>query len=375
MAACIRRTSDTSSYSSMPSGPTAEKWPMWKVVLAWSAAALAALILLIFILIWVVIPITFWLSIQIQRYMMFIPRNDPPDPVFDQPEYYGIEGVYNFYISVKDYDDNNTITSIGAWLVLHQDDMNMSNSSNNVADIIKNSDKDILLYLHGVAANRAQPVKQYGVLRQHFLIIAIDHRGYGDSGTNVVLSEAAVINDHVQIYDWVRSLNPKNDLYYWGHSLGSALSCHTVRALKEQRNAVPKGLILESAFSTMADVIVTTSIGKLFKWLAWFDATILRPLDNNGFHFRSTSNILSVDCPVMQLHAEDDNVVPYDLGEKLHEVAAKERNLSQQGNATFHGFAAEKGYGHVWCTSDPAVPTYISEFVQTCREFWNNKSS
>ncbi|VEN34722.1 unnamed protein product [Callosobruchus maculatus] len=99
--------------------------------------------------------------------------------------------------------------------------------------------------------------------------------------------------------------------------MGTALSTHTVRRLKEQDGIVPTGLILESAFTTMREEIVNNPLGKLFAWLIYFNATILDPLERNGFRFKTTENILSVDCPIMMMHAEDDNVIPWRLGFKV----------------------------------------------------------
>lgn len=101
--------------------------------------------------------------------------DSPKDPQFDNPDEYGIENVYNIYITVRDYYDNNTLTQIGAWLILPE---NLPNSSSNdVSQIIQESQYDILVYLHGVYANRAKPIAQYKVFRKKFLVLAIDHRG------------------------------------------------------------------------------------------------------------------------------------------------------------------------------------------------------
>lgn len=86
-------------------------------------------------------------------------------------------------------------------------------------------------------------------------------QGYGDSGTNVDMTEDGIISDSVQIYQWIRNIT-KNDIYLWGHSLGGALALHTVRNLKE-RNFVPMGVVIESSFSTMREEIKSTSIAKV----------------------------------------------------------------------------------------------------------------
>lgn len=51
--------------------------------------------------------------------------------------------------------------------------------------------------------------------------------------------------------------------------------------------------------------------------MPWYNSTMLDPLDENGFSFETTENILTVDCPIMIVHAKDDDVIPYFLGEKV----------------------------------------------------------
>lgn len=52
-----------------------------------------------------------------------------------------------------------------------------SHDISTAGELLNNTKKSVLLYLHGVACNRALPVATYNVLRQFFLIIAVDHRG------------------------------------------------------------------------------------------------------------------------------------------------------------------------------------------------------
>lgn len=56
---------------------------------------------------------------------------------------------------------------------------------------------------------------------------------------------------------------------------------------------------------------------QIFAWLPYFDATIRDPLERNGFLFRTTTNILDVNCPIMISNAEDDVIIPYTLGRKV----------------------------------------------------------
>lgn len=75
------------------------------------------------------------------------------------------------------------------------------------------------------------------------------------------MSEDGIVNDSVQIYEWIRSFT-KNDIFLWGHSLGGALTLHTVRNLKEL-GIVPMGVVIESSFTTMREEVKGTSIAKV----------------------------------------------------------------------------------------------------------------
>ncbi|KAJ8910832.1 hypothetical protein NQ315_015567, partial [Exocentrus adspersus] len=364
------RRSSSDSYTSVRLSETQpKKRPMWQTVLIIIAIVILVLAFLTFLAIWVAVPIAFMQSIAFQRFIMFINVDSPKNPEYNNPEKYDIRGVINFYITTQDLD-NFTLVNIGNWMILHEEEIDnfreRANTNQSASQILANTKKPIVIYMHGVACNRVKPVATYNVIRKHFLIIAPDHRGFGDSGPNVELSEAGVVSDTVQLFKWVRS-KTNNDIYIWGHSLGAALSTHAVKVLKEEEDIVPMGLVLESAFTTMREEMIHHKLGKIFKWLAYFNQTILDPPERNGFLFRTTTNILSVDCPIMIMHAEDDDVIPYFLGKRLSEVASTKRNLTTQGKVFYHQFPSV-GYKHISLTDDPKVPGYINEFVQECME-------
>lgn len=56
---------------------------------------------------------------------------------------------------------------------------------------------------------------------------------------------------------------------------------------------------------------------QIFAWLPWFKVTVLDPLEKNGFVFDTAQHVLKVNSPIMLLHAEDDSIVPYNLGKKV----------------------------------------------------------
>ncbi|XP_057651355.1 lysophosphatidylserine lipase ABHD12-like isoform X1 [Diorhabda carinulata] len=344
------------------------KMLLWQKITFWACIALFIVIFLAFVIIWVIFPLVFMNQISIQRFFIFFNFNDPKNPDFNHPENYGYKGVANFYLTTKNSKDDELL-SIGAWLLIPDSEINntviRAHNAETVSELLQNTKYPIVLYLHGVACNRIKPMETYKVLRKKFMLVAVDHRGYGDSGPNVPPSEEGIVNDTVQIYKWIRS-HTKNDIYVWGHSLGGALAVHSVKRLKLE-NIIPMGLILESTFTTIREEIPATQIGKMFSWLLWFEATVLNPLEKNGFHFKSTTNILDVDCPIMHLHAQDDFVIPWTLGKKLIDVAINEREIPPQGNVTYHIFG-KLGYGHTGLTSDSNIPKFIDEFIGLCRD-------
>lgn len=364
---CRCRCNDDNDYDSVYIDEDMEpkkKMPRWKKALLITVIVILSIALLLFLLTFVAFPIAFMESLAIERFFMFMNIDMPKAPDFKHPEKYGLEGVINFYITGKNVDKDSEYSevSIGTWLI--KPEANINDTITDEIQVLQTNTKPVLLYFHGVACNRIAPglseVMAYQTLRKHFLVIAVDYRDFGDS-TPATLSEVAVMHDNVHVYSWVRSHVPiEVPIYVWGHSLGTALSTRMVRQLKEQFGIVPYGLILESGFTTMREEVVENAIGKFFKWLAYFNATVLDPLERHNFHFKTTTNILQVDCPIMIMHAEDDNVIPYYLGKKLYEVARTQRNLAIQGNVTYHQFGSF-GYRHVGIIHDKHIPEYIRD--------------
>lgn len=56
---------------------------------------------------------------------------------------------------------------------------------------------------------------------------------------------------------------------------------------------------------------------QIFKHLPWFHWLVVEPFYHNGLRFESDKHIGNVTCPIMILHAEDDNIIPLYLGEKV----------------------------------------------------------
>lgn len=156
--------------------------------------------------------------------------------------------------------------------------------------------------------------------------------GYADS-TRAELTENGVVEDSVGLFKYLRNLTSSR-IFFWGHSIGTGVALHTAAALRSQ-NLIPTGVMLEAPFTSVTDVMQENSLVKVsmnilnnfresdhyflqvYKWLPWFSYTIIDPMIENGFDFDSQSYIQDVDCPVMIIHAKDDEIIPYQIATKV----------------------------------------------------------
>jgi abhydrolase domain-containing protein 12 len=161
-----------------------------------------------------------------------------------------MQGVRNFYVTV---DKNDNVT-LGVWQILPSKLLSnvVENQYYDYEGILANENYNILLYLHGNGGIRAVRLELYHILRKYFHVMAIDYRGYADS-TKAELTEDNIVKDMVNFYKWIRG-KTKARIFFWGHSLGTGVSTHTISNIKAE-NIVPSGLVLETPFSTVPDVM------------------------------------------------------------------------------------------------------------------------
>lgn len=184
--------------------------------------------------------------------------------------------------------------------------------------LLAKSNNPVILYLHGNANARGAThrVELYKILRSlgcH--IITFDYRFYGDS-TKIEPTEAGVVADAMAMYKYVTSQTDR-PIFIWGHSLGTGVATHLMSLLQEINGPRPRGVFLESPFNNIKDEVREHPFAVLFKHLPWFEYTITDPMNANKFVFASDQHIAEFKAPVAIMHAEDDVVVPFQLGYKV----------------------------------------------------------
>uniref|UniRef100_A0A0M3IMF4 Lysophosphatidylserine lipase ABHD12 n=1 Tax=Ascaris lumbricoides TaxID=6252 RepID=A0A0M3IMF4_ASCLU len=193
----------------------------------------------------------------------------------------------------------------------------------------------------------------YNVLSDmDFHVIAVDYRGYGDS--TGFPTEIGVVQDAKQVFRYVKKLAGNNDVFIWGHSMGTGVASAAVMELCESHMA-PDGLILESAFNNLRDVITFHPFAAPFRWLPCFDDILLHPFENSGLNMSSDLRIARVSCPILILHAEDDHIIPSKLGRRLRDAA-----IAARRDVTYVEFEAKRQFKHKYIYMADELPSIIT---------------
>lgn len=276
-----------------------------------------------------------------------------------------LSGCRNLYLQ------QSTETRIGLWHILPQREaarmqtcLDRKEPFNWNASL-REAGKHVVIYFHGNTGTRAldHRIELYKVLQElDYHVIAFDYKSFGDS-TYVPPSEATVVFDGLYVYNWVRGIvgeEGRSRIFIWGHSLGSGISTHVVRRICNASDVRPTGLILESPFNNIGDVMRHHRRARIYKWWPCFKHVFVKALHNNDIAFRTDKHIELIPMRLLILHAEDDETIPAFLGEKLYEHAVQNRPSTFKP-VGFHKFS--EGFGHKGIYRSAALPRIVQDFV------------
>ena len=165
-----------------------------------------------------------------------------------------------------------------------------------------------LLWLHGNAGNISRRLDNILLMRERLGVgvFIIDYRGYGLSEGKP--SESGLYMDADAAFDWLvseRGLDAESEIVIFGRSLGAAVAVETAVRRKA------RGVMLESGFSSIADMGGTGRASALSRLtLPLFEA-----------RYDSASKIGGLLSPVMILHGDSDQTVPFEMSRRLYAAA------------------------------------------------------
>lgn len=148
------------------------------------------------------------------------------------------------------------------------------------------------LFFHGNAGNISHREYPINFMRKIANVFIFDYSGYGKSKGSP--SEKQLYKDGQTAYDFITNRCDPSDLYFYGISLGGAVAIETAI----HNNCA--GVILQSTFCGTDD----------FVW------SILKPICK---WFPSGKKVKHIKKPILVLHSEEDEIVPFFSGRKLYD--------------------------------------------------------
>jgi len=167
-----------------------------------------------------------------------------------------------------------------------------------------------VLYLHGSRWNlNGSAFRFNGWTRLGYSMLAIDYRGFGASSARLPSERSAREDARLALTELARRQPDAARRILYGHSLGGAIAIDLA-----SQPGIPAfaGLIIESSFTSTADMLGALSWGRLpgARWLV-------------TQHFASLDKIATLELPMLFLHGTADRVIPHAMSDALHAAARR----------------------------------------------------
>lgn len=235
---------------------------------------------------------------QWQTHLLFF----PDDQIDALPDAVGLD-YEEVVLAIGDGETQGTVH--GVWIPsqvsrIHQD------LSSAAASELRISGPTVL-YLHGNGSNVGD-LTEMGQMFHHlgWNSLLIDYRGYGRS-QGPFPNEKRVYKDAAAAWTYLieeRQLQPEHVMVY-GHSLGGAIAIELATRYPEMA-----GVIVEGSFTSMR-AMATLQSRYQFLPLDW----ILTQ------HFDSLAKVRSLVPPLLLIHGDADETIPYQMSQALQDAA------------------------------------------------------
>jgi pimeloyl-ACP methyl ester carboxylesterase len=173
-------------------------------------------------------------------------------------------------------------------------------------------DAPLVLFFHGNAGNLSDNLEYLKLLHScGFPIFIFDYRGYGKS-EGEPLRESDLYQDARGALAYLEGQGWRHErMIFFGQSLGSAV------ALQMALETPPAGLVLESSFTSMQEIVKFVS-PLAYYTVGWWGIDL--PFDN-------LAKIGRVEVPLLLIHGDQDTVVPVAMTRALYARASGPKML------------------------------------------------
>jgi len=171
----------------------------------------------------------------------------------------------------------------------------------------------VVLFFHGNGGDRRGREYEAHVFNANEAdVLILDYRGYGDNEGSP--SETGLTMDAQALWDYatVEVGIAHDNIVIAGASLGGGVACRLAVDCCESGEP-PAALIVRSTFASMAD-----AAGHHYPWLPVRFLLLDR--------YESISQAAKITCPVLQLHGNADNIVPFESGRSLFDALPDKSN-------------------------------------------------
>jgi len=213
------------------------------------------------------------------------------------------------------------------------------------------SSRGKILFLHGNAENISAHFRAVAWLAEAgFDVLALDYRGYGGSDGTPSLAGMQLDIDAAMRYLAMRPGSDADRIFLLGQSLGGALALYYAAhgAYRDRLCAV----IADSAFS---DYRLLASEKLASTWLTWPLQWLARLSVEDSYAPAAAIGRIS-PIPVLLIHGDRDEVVPYHHSQDLFERAGQPKALW-----------IVAGAGHTQALATRAQQDRLLDYLQDCK--------
>jgi fermentation-respiration switch protein FrsA (DUF1100 family) len=189
-------------------------------------------------------------------------------------------------------------------------------------------DNPTILFFNGNAAGLAvQEGRWRRIADKGVGFLSIGYRGY--DGSTGRPTERGLHRDAAAAYAWLTQRVGASRIVIHGFSLGSGVA---VRLASEQP---ARAVILEAPYTATVDVAA--------KAYPWAPVSLLM-LDQ----YRSRDIIDQIDVPVLVIHGDADEVIPFEQGQALYRMARPPKAFVRMVGSNHSTLVRDGAYDHIW---------------------------